>query len=234
VDVCRRITWAILRDGRSFFNTILVEARFHRGKHFKWPMLLIHKIAGNVQFAKSIERPFYPMEWLISTAGGHSTTGPGEAGGGYGGRQMPSRTKDSAKGPTPKRRENDGGGGNPRQPWVDDRHPKIVVMMADYVVEHGLRVHLMEILDTDNKQITDLPTIPEYINNRRPFICWAHILGWCSFANCAFCNGHVPCSSIPDAFADAVVAMLTPGVKKCVRARKQEGTPGKRIKGEPA
>ena len=23
-DICRRITWAILTDGRSFFNTVLV------------------------------------------------------------------------------------------------------------------------------------------------------------------------------------------------------------------
>jgi hypothetical protein len=105
--------------------------------------------------------------------------------------------------------------------------------MANYVVDRGLWVHLTKILDVANKQINDLPTILEYINNGCLFICWAHVLGRCSFLDCAFHNGHVPRSSIPDAFADTVVAMLTPGVKKCVRARKQEGTPGKRIKGEP-
>jgi hypothetical protein len=88
--------------------------------------------------------------------------------------------------------------------------------MADYVANRGLRVHLTEILDAANKQNTDLPTIPEYMNNGCPFICWAHVLGRCNFANCAFCNGHVPRSNILNAFADAVVAMLTPAVNKCV------------------
>ncbi len=232
-DVCRRITWAILSNGRSFFNTILVEAQFRRGKRFKWLTSLIHKITGGVQFAKTIERPFYPTKWLIPTAGGPGPPGAGEAVGGYGSSQAPSRTGDSAKGSTPKRWENGGGGGNHRQPWVNDRHPKIVAMMANYVVARGLWGHLTEISDAANKQITDLPTIPEYMNNGCPFICWAHVLGRCSFANCAFCNRHVLRSNIPDVFADAVVAMLTPGVKKCVRARKQGGIPGKHIKGKP-
>jgi hypothetical protein len=150
-DVCHRITWAILSDGRSFFNTLLVEAQFRWGKRFKWPTSFIHKITDDVQFAKTIEWPFYPMEWLIPTTGGPSPAGSGEAGGGYGGGQVPSRTRDSAKGSTPKRWENSGGGGNRRQPWVDDRHPKIVAMMADYVADRGLRDHLTEILDAANK-----------------------------------------------------------------------------------
>ena len=44
VDICRRITWAILTDGRSFFNTVIVEAQFRRKERFKWPTSLIHKI----------------------------------------------------------------------------------------------------------------------------------------------------------------------------------------------
>jgi hypothetical protein len=187
-DVCCRITWAILSNGRSFFNTVLVEAQFHRGKHFKWPTSLIHKILDNVRFAKTIDWPFYPMEWLITTAGGQGPAGAGGAGGGYGGGQTQSGTRDIVNGPTPKGRESGSGVGNHCQPWVDNWHPKIVAMMANYVAEHGLRVHLTEILDAANKQITDLPTLPEYVNNGRLFICWAHVLGRCSFSNCAFCN----------------------------------------------
>jgi hypothetical protein len=100
-------------------------------------------------------------------------------------------------------------------------------MMADYVAAWGLRVQLNKILNVANKHITDLPTIPDYVNNGRPFVCWAHILGRCRFPNCAFKNEHVPCSSIPDAFAEEVVTILTPGVKQCARAREQEGLPGK-------
>jgi hypothetical protein len=64
-----------------------------------------------------------------------------------------------------------------RQPWVDNRHLSIVAMMADYVAAKGLWIRLTEILDAANKWIKDLPTIPAYVANGRPFVCWAHILG---------------------------------------------------------
>ncbi len=47
-DVCRRITWAILSDGRSFFNTVLLETQFRQGEQFKWPTSLIYKITDDV------------------------------------------------------------------------------------------------------------------------------------------------------------------------------------------
>jgi hypothetical protein len=89
-------------------------------------------------------------------------------------------------------------------------------MMADYVAARGPWVRQTEILDAANKRITDLPTILVYVANGQPFVCWAHILGWCTFANCQFKNGHVPRSAIPDTFAKEVVTMLTPGVDHCV------------------
>jgi hypothetical protein len=104
-------------------------------------------------------------------------------------------------------------------------------MMADYVAARGLRVQLTEILDALNKRITDLPTIPDYVKNGQPFVCWVHILGKCSFSNCEFRKGHVPREIIPDKFADEVVAMLTPGVQHCSRQRDHDEFLGKCHKG---
>jgi hypothetical protein len=219
-DVCRRITWAMLSDGHSFFNTVLLEAQFHRGEQFKWPTSLIYKITDDVRFAKTIDRPFYPPKWLIgATGGGQGLGGAGGAGGGHGGGTPRGVQKEPGRENRQKGRNGDGGGGSRRQPWVDNRHPKIVAMMADYIATQGLRVQLTEILDAANKQITDLPTIPEYVENGRPVVCWAHMLGKCSFKNCAFCKGHVLRENIPEKFADEVVAMLTPGVRHCSRPR---------------
>jgi hypothetical protein len=85
-------------------------------------------------------------------------------------------------------------------------------MMADYISAPGTGVQLMEILDAANKCITDLPTLPDYMDNGWPFICWMHILGHCSYPNCAFLRGHVPKEKITDKFVDDVVAILTLGV----------------------
>jgi hypothetical protein len=107
-------------------------------------------------------------------------------------------------------------------------------MMNEFVSLMGYRIKLTHILDAANKRITDLPTIPEFVANGRPFVCWAHILGRCTFDGCKFKNGHVPRSAIPDAFAEEVVTMLTPGVNAVVaRAREQGGgTPEKRQRTE--
>jgi hypothetical protein len=65
-------------------------------------------------------------------------------------------------------------------------------MMAEYVAARGMRIQLTEILNAANKRIADLPTIPDYVVNGRPTMCWAYILGRCTFCNCAFKRGHIP------------------------------------------
>ncbi len=47
-------------------------------------------------------------------------------------------------------------GGGRCQEWVDQRHPKIVGMMTEYVAARGMRIQLTEILDATNKHIIDL------------------------------------------------------------------------------
>jgi hypothetical protein len=75
-DICRQITWAILTDGRSFFNTVLIESQFRRNKRFKWPTSPIYKIINEIKFAQPIVCPMYPTEWLITP-----TLPPGGGGG---------------------------------------------------------------------------------------------------------------------------------------------------------
>ena len=86
-------------------------------------------------------------------------------------------------------------------------------MMAEYVAKKGYRIQLTEILDAANKRITDLPTLPDYINSQnRPFICWAFVLGRCLYHFCSFHKGHITKEHIPDDFVDKVVSLLSPGI----------------------
>jgi hypothetical protein len=101
-------------------------------------------------------------------------------------------------------------------------------MMEDYVATHGLKVRLVNILNACNKRIKDLPTLSDYVEDGRPYVCWAHILGRCTFKDCQFKRGHVPRRAITDSFADEVVAMLRPGIKACTGRRGGEGSLGKR------
>jgi hypothetical protein len=147
-NVCRRITWAILTDGRSFFNTVLVESQFHRAEYFKWPTSLINMITDDVQFAKAINRPMYPAKLCIATPAIHSMGGGGGGEGGYsGGNNHGSGQGNINRGTHDQKERNasgSGGGGRRQQqhcqPWVVDCHPRIVAMMADYVAARGHQI----------------------------------------------------------------------------------------------
>jgi hypothetical protein len=126
-EVCQRITWAILSNRHSFFNTVLIELQFRCGKRFKWPTSLIHKIMDNVHFERPIERPHYPTEWLLTSSRGQSTAGNAGNGGGYGGgnnhENNQGNIRESNQGQQEERGRNNGGGGGGRrqqQPWVYD------------------------------------------------------------------------------------------------------------------
>jgi hypothetical protein len=212
---------------------VLVKAQFCKGKHFKWSTSLIHKIMDNVRFAKLINCPFYLEEWLFTPANRQRMVGNNRGGRSYGGGTVRGQTENQTRDSTPRGgtmvEEEEIG----PQPWVDDCHPCIVAMMADYMAAPGLWVQLINILDASNKCITDLPTIPKYVNTGCSFVCWVHILGRSRFPISAFKNRHIQHSSIPKAFTKEVVTMITLGGNHCARAQEQEGLPGKRQRADP-
>ncbi len=103
----------------------------------------------------------------------------------------------------------------------------------------GLQINLSHILDAAKREIMDLPVIPDFVDNGRPVVCWAHVFGRCHFGgNCSFARGHIPWGAIPDRFATVVVDMLQGGVAAVVVSWRQGaqggGSPVKKQKGEEA
>ena len=243
VDKCRRIVWAIIDDGRSFFRQKMSVGDFSDPDGYTFPSSLLSAIYEPVRFAQVIERPFYPKAWMVVTEGGGnndtSGKGKGTAGGGYGGT--------NGGGGGQKGGSVGGGGGGQqraasaptgRGTWTDDRHPTIKAMMKAYegTTGLGLRINLGAILNAAHREIRDLPVIPEYVERGRPFLCWGHILGRCHFGDgCTFAKGHPSRSAIPDQFAREVVDILGGGIDAIVAERQQPtrggGSPIKKQKG---
>lgn len=88
-----------------------------------------------------------------------------------------------------------------------------------------MRIKLGSILDGANRRIHDLPKLPTGPGGEMRPICWAWVLGRCTFPSCRFIGegGHVKRELMTDAFADTVVTMLTPGVEFCVREMAARG-----------
>ena len=59
---CRRITWAILDDGRAFFDDVKTTIDF-TGPDMSFPQLYLIDILNNVWYAVPVERASFPDEW---------------------------------------------------------------------------------------------------------------------------------------------------------------------------
>jgi hypothetical protein len=121
--------------------------------------------------------------------------------------------------------------------WVDTRNHKIKALMDPYLKWFSGRIYLNEVLDAAGKQQTDLPTLPRFCYaNGRPFLCWNSTLGRCMYRNCCYLRegGHPGHNDIPDDFADKVCAVISPGIQARMQTRSGEGSPGEKLKLEPA
>ena len=60
---CRRITWAILDDGRAHFDDVKTMLDFWGPDEPVWPQSYIIDILRNVRYAIPVERANFPEEW---------------------------------------------------------------------------------------------------------------------------------------------------------------------------
>ena len=59
---CQQITWAILDDGRAFFDDVKTTIDFN-GSNFSFPQSYLTDILNSVRYAVPVERASFPEEW---------------------------------------------------------------------------------------------------------------------------------------------------------------------------
>ena len=85
LEVCRRITWAIIVDARSFFDNIKVAEDFiEHGDYLQLPVSTLEGNLISVKHGKKIERHNFPLEWVTPepTYAPQVPDYPGKPGGG--------------------------------------------------------------------------------------------------------------------------------------------------------
>jgi hypothetical protein len=60
---CRRITWAIIDDGRSYFDNVKTTLDFNSGATIAFPQSFLVDIIRNVRYGILVERANFPEEW---------------------------------------------------------------------------------------------------------------------------------------------------------------------------
>ena len=168
-EVCARITWAILDDGRSFFGQIVVAADFAPGARGHSATSYLEAITDSVRNANLVQRATFPREWMTHATPGNPYQAP-PAGAPPKIWDTPPVVAPGAPQPT-----------NPRNPKkTDPRHPKIKQLMDPYLKRYNNYVNLSEILTSSGKRMTDLPTLPQYCSaTGASIICWNSVLGLC-------------------------------------------------------
>ena len=230
-DICYRISWAIIDDGRSFFSTVLIQHDF-ANQHIRFPETLIDSILPEVRYANPIMRANYPKEWQPKPVRTHtSTQGQGTSGG---------RLNWSPPDGVPTQPQGRGVGLQaPQQKhnatFQDNRHPLIIRMMAPYIAKFGDNVYVGELLDAAGVRTTDMP-IPTGTRFASPdgtkaYLCWNAVLGRCKFGKmCKHCRNHPGANEIPTANAEKVVTILQKGIDYVVATKEPSA---KTVKPEP-
>lgn len=211
-EICARITWAIIDDGRSFFGRNPVSTDFTPGTPFQFSVSFLDSITDAVRNAQPVQRATFPKQWTTQItpeppAAARQSQRPTPA-------QVPNVPPPAGWGPSPQRQQG-GQQGSPRRPPPEDiRHPKIKALMDPYLLKYNNYINLGEILSASNKRISDLPGIQGYTTpTGSSCICWNSVLGRCFRGRrCRYSKGHVQKGDMTEKFADAVTDCIGKGV----------------------
>jgi len=85
-EVCRRITWAIIVNTRSFFDDIkLAEDFIEHGDYLQFPVSTLEGNLMSIKHGIKIEQHNFPLEWVTPEPKQYAPQGPyypGKLGGG--------------------------------------------------------------------------------------------------------------------------------------------------------
>ena len=230
-EVCRRITWAIIVDTRSFFDDIKLSDDFLRGgRRMQFPVSTLDGVYDAIKHGIKIERHNFPSEWKSTEPpSGYGMQTPyqqGKKSGGGGYNQLPPGVPPPGTWMQPPP-------SNPHPPpapfnwkpanFVDQRHPKFQALMDPLLTKLRGQVSISSILSESGKRFDSLPKLDAYPGG----ICWLHALSACNFGDtCAYAAGHIAPGDLSDAQVDEVVATLKTGVTTLIARPSSPG--GKR------
>jgi hypothetical protein len=88
VEHCRRITWAILDNGRVYFDDLKTTLDFRGPDPPMFPQLYLIDIMQNVCYATLVDRANFPDKWKCKVKNPQDKQGGRQTGGGGGGYQQ--------------------------------------------------------------------------------------------------------------------------------------------------
>ena len=217
-EVCARITWAIIDDGRSFFGRNPIASDFAPGAQpFQFLVSCLGAITDAVRNAQPIGKAAFPPQWRTTPppqeqqAAGHQTQRAQQ-------HQMPTGPSPAGWTTSPPNQQQQGQRGQGKAargaPQEDIRHPKIKSLMDPYLARYNNHISLSKILNAAGKTMKDLPTLPNYCTpTGTSYLCWNSVLGKCFRGKrCRYSRGHIRKADFTKEFATSVSDVISKGV----------------------
>ncbi len=225
LNVCRRIIWAILCDGRFFFSKVKLSQDLIPGIGWKdRPTSLLNLILDRkVMFAEPIMHPTFPIKWEYTVEPPPATRHSKQRGGTprFGDHAQPQGGGDQGKGKggsyqqgnqyqqgrTGGNQYQQQGRGTP-QPWTSPRnacHPKIKALI-DPLLAKDNQISVKQFARHAASQCKSW-----YRDSiGRSTICWNNVLKGCGWSKCPLkhIGSRVPREELMDGFAEAVCDKL--------------------------
>jgi hypothetical protein len=179
-EICARMTWAIIDNGRSFFRQNPVALDFAPGHHCQFSVSCLKSIIDTVRNALPIQCATFPKQSmtalvLVQAPTARKAPFPNQV------TTVPPPAGWHSATPTPPREQAQGKQGLQKRAAREDiRHQKISLLMDPYLAWYNNYIDLLAILTASGKRTGDLPSMPQYCTpTRTPLICWNSVLGRC-------------------------------------------------------
>ena len=217
--MCRQIIWAILDDGREYFNHPMLPDNFTvpLGSTINYPVSELEEFFRPIKNITPILQGSFPAQWMPKQerqearvrSGGTATAASGPAvprsiGGGSGAASVAGTTTTGASSLT-------GATQRPVAVRQTNIHSKIKAAMGPFVTRVG-RLQISRIMALSGVTWNDMPTLPAYMDGTTNKLCYNFVLGKCNPRYCTHRTGHAPSTDITDEFADSLCSLLASGL----------------------
>ena len=216
---CRQIIWAILDDGREYFNNPMMPDSFlvPLGTHIEYPVSALEEFNRPIKNQTPIIKKNFPHQWQPRQDRQESrarTIATGSNGGGQSRAPVPNVISGAASTASTTRTGTSSMTGTPTTTTAirqSNIHPKIKTIMGAYLTRVG-RLQISRIMAAANVTWSDMPTLPGYMDGTTNKLCYNFVLGKCNPRYCNHRLGHAPDTEITNDFADEICTLLQPGI----------------------
>ena len=217
--MCRQIIWAILDDGREYFNHPMLPDDFAvpLGAPIKYPVSELEEFFRPIKNITPILQGSFPSQWMPkqerqdtrARQGNTTNTNSGlvvpqSIGGGSGPASIAGSQATGASSLT-------GTTQRPATVRQTNIHTKIKSTMGPFIARIG-RLQISRIMALSGVTWNEMPTLPAYMEGTTNKLCYNFVMGKCNPRYCTHRAGHAPSTDVTDDFADTLCTLLSTGM----------------------